>query len=154
MALPHVPLVYTEAQPLGWIDIPCYKSVVHTVSRVVSRFFVGSKLSRFLWRQIEFPMTHYLHLGANPKYTDLMQGYTYHVGRCGVIIRLLPTWLKPYVSIDAKVLVVQSHTVHPVSSIKPCSILRQNFVRSKVIYGPSLWNALRRVSWTKPILSP
>jgi len=63
-----------------WIHIPCYKSVVHTVSRVVSRFFVGSKLS------------------SNARYTDLMQGYTYHVARCGVAIRLLPTWLKPIVN--------------------------------------------------------
>ncbi|KAF9445324.1 cytochrome P450 [Macrolepiota fuliginosa MF-IS2] len=60
-----------------WASIPCYHSVVHVISRVSARFFVGPKLS------------------ANPRYTEIMQGYTTYVFRTAFVLRLVPTLLKP-----------------------------------------------------------
>ncbi|KAF5363880.1 hypothetical protein D9756_000065 [Leucocoprinus leucothites] len=61
-----------------WVSIPCYSSVVHIVSRLSARFFVGPELS------------------SNPKYTKIMQDYAFHVFEDGVLLRLLPDWLKPF----------------------------------------------------------
>ncbi|KAF9445833.1 cytochrome P450 [Macrolepiota fuliginosa MF-IS2] len=63
-----------------WTGLPCHKSVLHIISRISTRFFVGPMLS------------------SNAKYTDIMQKWAVHVAVTGFAIRPLPACLKPMVS--------------------------------------------------------
>lgn len=39
------PWIYIDITFTDWVSLPCYPSVVHMISRVSARFFVGPKLS-------------------------------------------------------------------------------------------------------------
>lgn len=63
-----------------WVHLPAYLSAVQIVSRFSARFFVGSELS------------------SNLKYTEIMEQYASHVVDDGVVLSMLPKWLRPLVS--------------------------------------------------------
>ncbi|KAJ3571103.1 hypothetical protein NP233_g3970 [Leucocoprinus birnbaumii] len=62
-----------------WVSIPCYLSAVRIISRLSARFFAGPRLS------------------ANPRYTEIMQSYAFHLIKGGFLISLFPECLKSFV---------------------------------------------------------
>ncbi|KAJ3570466.1 hypothetical protein NP233_g4384 [Leucocoprinus birnbaumii] len=112
-----------------WVSITCYSSVAHIVSRLSARFFVGSELS------------------SNARYTKIMQDYVEHVMKNGVLLRLMPNWLKPYITSG----VFRSHArLHEVEDfLRPILSKRLEHLdnnSSDIVDGPNdmltwLWNS-------------
>ncbi|KAF8959161.1 cytochrome P450 [Flammula alnicola] len=63
----------------GWHSVTCYKNILHLVTRVTNRFYVGEPLCR------------------DPKYISLVMDFVQGVPKAGMLINLFSYFLRPFV---------------------------------------------------------